>query len=74
MRRMTLDQLHARANAGNVKGFVVFRGTHETAAHLLQLAAEIQEAIDDPWPSVPNEEVMARMNARIVRHQAAKRA
>ncbi|GBU15402.1 hypothetical protein AwPolaro_07800 [Polaromonas sp.] len=28
------------------------------------LAAEIQAAIDDPRPSIPHEEVMARMDAR----------
>ncbi len=52
------------------------RGAHEAAAFNQRLAAEIQEAIDDPRPSVPHEEVMARMDARIARHKAtgAKRA
>ena len=31
------------------------------------LAAEIQTAIDDPRPSIPHEEVMARMDARLAR-------
>lgn len=31
------------------------------------LAAEIQAAIDDPRPSIPHEEVMARMDARLAR-------
>lgn len=31
------------------------------------LAAEIQAAIDDPRPSIPHEEVMARMDAQIAR-------
>lgn len=35
------------------------------------LAAEIQEAIDDPRPSIPHDEAMARMDARIARHKAA---
>ena len=39
-----------------------------TAAHesyTAWLAAEIQAAIDDPRPSVPHDEVMARMGAKI---------
>lgn len=36
------------------------------------LAAEIQEAIDDPRPSVPHDEVMARMDARIADHKEAR--
>lgn len=36
------------------------------------VAAEIQEAIDDPGPSVPHEEVMARMDARVARHKAGR--
>lgn len=47
------------------------REAHEAAAYNQWLAAEIQEAIDDPRPSVPHDEVMARMNARIARHKAA---
>lgn len=47
------------------------RGAHEAAAYNQWLAAEIQEAIDDPRPSVPHDEVMARMDARIARHKAA---
>lgn len=47
------------------------RGAHEAAAYNQWLAAEIQESIDDPRPSVPHDEVMARMDARIARHKAA---
>ncbi|WP_018403893.1 type II toxin-antitoxin system RelB family antitoxin [Marinobacter gelidimuriae] len=47
------------------------RQAHEAAAYNQWLAAEIQEAIDDPRPSVPHNEVMARMDARIARHKAA---
>ena len=36
-------------------------------AYTRWLAAEIQAAIDDPRPSIPHEEVMARMNAQIAR-------
>lgn len=35
------------------------------------LAAEIQEAIDDPRPSVPHAKVMARMQEQIARLKAA---
>lgn len=49
----------------------VLRGAHEAAAYNQWLAAEIQEAIDDPRPSVPHDEVMARMDARIARLKAA---
>jgi hypothetical protein len=49
----------------------VLRGAHEAAAYNQWLAAEIQEAIDDPRPSVPHDDVMARMDARIARHKAA---
>lgn len=49
----------------------VLRGAHEAAAYNQWLAAEIQEAIDDPRPSVPHDEVVARMDARIARLKAA---
>lgn len=47
------------------------RKAHEAAAYNEWLAAEIQAAIDDPRPSIPHDEVMARMDARIARHKAA---
>ncbi len=47
------------------------RQAHEAAAYNHWLAAEIQEAIDDPRPSIPHDEVMARMDARIARNKAA---
>lgn len=47
------------------------REAHEAAAYSKWLAAEIQESIDDPRPSIPHDEVMARMDARIARHKAA---
>lgn len=46
---------------------------HEAAAYNKWLATEIQEAFDDPRPSAPHEDVMARMDARIARHKAAGR-
>lgn len=51
------------------------RRAHEAAAYNASLAAAVQEAIDDPRPSLPHDDVMARMNARIARHKAGgKRA
>ncbi|MFA5521464.1 MAG: hypothetical protein WCY98_04625 [Castellaniella sp.] len=47
------------------------REAHEAAAYNQWLAAEIQKSIDDPRPSIPHDEVMARMDARIARHKAA---
>ena len=35
--------------------------------HTRWLAAEIQAAIDDPRPSIPHEEVMARMDVQLAR-------
>lgn len=46
---------------------------HEAAAYNEWLATEVQEAIDDPRPSIPHDDVMARMSARIARHKAAVR-
>lgn len=49
----------------------VLREAHEAGAYVKWLASEIQESIDDPRPSVPHDEVMSRMDARIARHKAA---
>lgn len=46
------------------------RKAHQAAAYTEWLAAEIQEAIDDPRPGIPHDEVMVRMDARIARHKA----
>ena len=40
-------------------------------AYTRWLADEIQAAIDDPRPSIPHDEIMAQMDARIARHKAA---
>lgn len=47
------------------------RKAHEAAAYAQWLAAEIQEAIDDPRPSIPHDEVLGRMDGRIARLKAA---
>lgn len=49
------------------------RKAHEAAAYAQWLAAEIQEALDDPRPSIPHDEVMGRMDVRIARNKAAAR-
>jgi len=41
------------------------RTAHQAAAHNRWLAAEIQESLDDPRPSVPHDEAMAAMDAEI---------
>ncbi|MCL2829520.1 MAG: hypothetical protein FWD77_02130 [Betaproteobacteria bacterium] len=41
------------------------RKAHQAAAYSEWLAAEIQDAIDDPRPSIPHDEVMAGMEADI---------
>jgi hypothetical protein len=38
------------------------------------LAAEIQAAIDDPRPSIPHTEVMARLDAQLARLKAGRPA
>lgn len=45
--------------------------THKTAAYSQWLALEIQKSIDDPRLNVPQDEVMARMDARIAQHKKA---
>lgn len=41
-------------------------------AYTRWLAAEIQAAIDDPRPSIPHEEVMARMDAQLARFREGR--
>lgn len=43
----------------------LMRTAHQTAAHDQWLAAEIQDALDDPRLSLPLEEAMAAMEAEI---------
>ena len=43
----------------------LMRTCHQTAAINRWLAAEIQDALDDPQPSLPLEEAMAAMEAEI---------
>lgn len=58
-------------SAGNRGRADAMREAHEAAAYNQWLNAEIHESIVDPRPSVPHDEVMARMDARLARHTAA---
>lgn len=58
-------------DAGNRGRADAMRGAHEAVAYNQWLAAEIQASIDDPRPSIPHEEVMARMDAKITKLKAA---
>jgi hypothetical protein len=49
------------------------RAAHEAVAYNLQLAKEIQAAIDDPRPSIPHDAVMAEMLADLAALPAGKR-
>lgn len=44
-------------------------GANEAATHNQWLADEIQASVVDSRPSIPNEEVMAEMDADIAAHQ-----
>ena len=57
--------------AGNRGRAEAMRKAHQAAAYTGWLAAEIQDAIDDPRPSIPHDDVMAGMDARAARHKAA---
>ncbi len=46
--------------------------TPDQEAYDTWLRAEVQAAIDDPRPSIPHEEVMQRMHARLAELQAAR--
>lgn len=60
--------------AGNRSRAEAMRKAHQAAAYTKWLAAGIEEAINDSRPSVPHDEVLARMDARIARHKGAGRA
>lgn len=66
------DPADKEPDAGNRGRADAMREAHEAAAYNQWLAAEIQESIVDAEPSVPNDEVMVRMDARIARHKAAR--
>ncbi|PQQ38218.1 hypothetical protein C6H68_09375, partial [Photorhabdus luminescens] len=63
--------------AGNRGRAEAMRKAHQAAAYSEWLAAEIQDAIDDPRPNLSHDEVMAEMDADIAalatEHKPAKR-
>lgn len=65
------DPADKESDTGNRGRADAMREAHEAAAYNNWLAAEIQASIDDPRPSIPHDEVMARMDARIARHKVA---
>lgn len=62
---------------GNRGRAEAMRKAHQAAAYSEWLAAEIQEAIDDPRPNLSHDEVMAEMDADIAaleaRHKPARK-
>lgn len=55
------------------KRAIAMREAHKAAAYSKWLAAEIQESVDDPRPSIPHDEVMAQMDTDIAALPAVKR-
>ena len=49
------------------------RKAHEAAAYNEWLAAEIQEAVDDPRPNLSHDEVMALIEADVAAPTAARK-
>lgn len=54
-----------KAERTNVAASERLKSAHEAAAYKSWLTKEVQEAIDDPRPSIPHDEVMAEMDADI---------
>ncbi len=61
-------------SAGNRGRADAMRKAHQAAAYAAQVAADIQESLRDTRPSIPHDEVMGRMDARIARHNNTKGA
>jgi len=57
-------------SAGNRGRAEAMRKAHQAAAYSEWLAAEIQEADDDPRPNIPHDAVMAEMDADIASLEA----
>lgn len=68
------DPADKEQDAGNRGRANAMRGAHEAAAYNSWLASEIQASIDDPRPSIPDDEVMAEMDADIAALPKKKRA
>ena len=50
-----------------------FATTDEAAAYDHWFRTQVQEAIDDPRPSIPHDQVMAEMRAIIAQKRAARK-
>jgi len=50
-----------------------FATTEEAAAYDQWFRAQVQEAIDDPRPSIPHDQVMAEMREIIAKKRAARK-
>ena len=59
------NPLEKDPSPGNRGRAEAMRKAHQAAAYSEWLAAEIQEAIDDPRPNLPHDEVMDEMEADI---------
>ena len=66
------DPTEKEHGAGNRGRAEAMRGAHEAAAYNQWLASEIQASIDDPRPSIPDDEVMVEMDAGIAALPAVK--
>jgi len=58
------------ATAGQRGRAEAMRTAHRAAAYAKEVAAEIQQSLNDPRPSRPHDAVMTRMEARIAHHKA----
>ena len=58
-------------SAGNRGRADAMRRAHQAAAYNDWLAAEVQASLEDPRPSIPNDEVMAELDAYITTLEAA---
>lgn len=59
------DPAEKEESAGNRGRAEAMRKAHQAAAYTEWLAAEIQQAIDDPRPNLSHDDVMAKMDADI---------
>jgi hypothetical protein len=75
--RFDVDAVNYDAEGENVykrpDRAAAMKDAHEAAAYDKWLKAEIQEAIDDPSPSIPHDEVMRDVRA-VIKRARAKRA
>lgn len=68
------DLAHKEQDACNRGRANAMREAHEAAAYSQWLADEIQVSVDEPMPSIPDDDVMADMNTAIAALPKKKRA